>query len=321
MCDFGRGDYTQEELIIGLDRVLTRLGRAPLVHLAIPGSFLDEHEVPPDLRGRVLKALSARGVVALGIEARPEHIRTESLMSVVRRMKEAGRPGLLELSVGTGVETFDDAVASICINKDSSRAAASRSLDAVRCADSELEDVSVVAEAHVLLKPPVLTEAEAIDDATAAIEWCLNEGFERAILMVCSAKPRTPLRAAEAAAGRRGEGADYRPPSLWSALEVLARLSDSMRSRVRIHGFASNTQLGLRPTSCPACEQVVTAAIQHFNSTGSDDWITAVRRLGCECREGWTMTCAEAPGESLWARMGHFVDALERVPEAEGAYP
>lgn len=317
MCDFGRGDYTQGELVAGLDGVLHRLGDAPLIHLAIPGSFLDEREIPAELRSRIVEAVAAHGTQAIGIEARPEHIRAESLVSVVRSAQKHGRSRIVELSVGTGVETFDDDVSRVCINKGSARALASRALDAVRCADAELEDVSVVAEAHVLLKPPALTESEAIADATAAIEWCLAEGFERAILMLCSAKPQTPLRAPEATCGQPEAGVDYRPPSLWSAIEVLSRLPYSMRRNVRVHGLASNTPLGLRPTSCPACEQVVMAAIQHFNSTGTDDWLNAVRRLGCECRERWLATCEDKPQGSLWARMCDFVDALERVPETE----
>lgn len=314
MCDFGRGGYTQEELVAGLNQVLDRLGGAPLIHLAIPGSFLDEREIPAELRSRILEAVAAHGTRAIGIEARPEHVRTESLLSVVRSAQMGGQSSLLELSVGTGVEAFDDTVTRVCINKGSTRAAASRALEAVGRANAELEDVDVVAEAHVLLKPPALTEAEAIADATASVEWCLAQGFERAILMLCSVKPHAPLHVLAATGERSGDGADYRPPSLWSALEVLARLPDSMRSKVRVHGFASNTPPGLSPTSCPACERVVTASIQHFNSTGADDWLGAVRRLGCECREAWAAACAEEPEESLWTRMCDFVDALERVP-------
>ena len=131
-------------------------------------------------------------------------------------------------------------------------------------------------------------------------------------MMLCSAKPQTPLYAREAICAQPGASVGYRPPSLWSAVEVLARLPHSMRRDVRIHGLASNTRLGLRPTSCPACEQVVVAAIQHFNGTGAFDWIEAVQRLGCECRERWRARCEERPQGSLRARMGEFVDALEQ---------
>lgn len=151
------------------------------------------------------------------------------------------------------------------------RAAALIALENIRRASAQLERVDVLAEAHVLLKPPVLTEAESIDDATAAIEWCLTEGFERAILMLVSAKPQSPLGLLAMTEGCSAPGADFRPASLWPALEVLSRLSRSMRSRVRVHGLASNTPIGLRPTTCPACEQVVIGAIQHFNFTGADE--------------------------------------------------
>jgi len=236
-------------------------------------------------------------------------------VSAVRSIRDGGGSSLAELSIGTGVEAFDDAVARVCVNKGSTRAAAIVALENTRRANSQLEGVDVLAEAHVLLKPPALTEAEAIADATAAIEWCLAEGFERAILMLCSAKPQSPLGILAMTGGCSAPGADYQPASLWSALEVLSRLPGSMRSRVRVHGFASNTPIGLRPTTCPACEQVVIAAIQHFNCTGTDDGLAAVRRLGCECRDRWTAACDQEPRESLSVRMHEFVDALERASE------
>lgn len=319
MCDFGHGDYTREELIAGLDSVLHGLGDAPLIHLAIPGSLLDQDEIPAEFSRQIIELVSARGTQAIGIEARPEHIRADALLAVMRSVRTDARPGVLELSVGTGVETFNDDVARVCLNKGSTRAMASQALGAVRRANAELEGTSVVAEAHILLKPPVLTQKEAIADATAAIEWSLNEGFERAILMLCSAKPQTPLSALTPTTNLAGPVVDYRPASLWSAIEVLSQLPGSMRQSVRVHGLASNTPLGLRPTSCPACEQVVVAAIQHFNATGRDNWLGEVRRLGCECRERWKADCEKEPEESLRVRMTSFVDALEAALDVEPA--
>ena len=315
MCDFGRGGYSREETIDELRRVLNRLAGAPLLHLAAPGSFLDDAEVLAEARDQVLAEVSTRGVVALGIEARPEHIRVESLASAVQSIRDAGGSSFAELCVGTGVEAFDDSVARVCINKGSTRAAALVALENISRADAQFDGVDVLAEAHVLLKPPALSEAEAIDDATAAIEWCLAEGFERAILMLCSAKPQSPLAVLAVTEALSAPGADYRPASLWSALEVLSRLPRSMRARVRVHGFASNTPIGLRPTTCPACEQVVIAAIQHFNFTGADEGLEAVRQLGCECRDRWEADCAREPEASLSVRMHGFVDALERATE------
>lgn len=315
MCDFGCGDYSREETIDGLGRVLDRLDSAPLLHLAAPGSFLDDAEVPAETRDQMLAEVSTRGVVALGIEARPEYIRVESLSTAVQSIKAAGGSSFAELCIGTGVEAFDDSVARVCINKGSTRAAALAALKNIRRADAQFDGVDVLAEAHVLLRPPALTEAEAIDDATATIEWCLAEGFERAILMLCSAKPQSPLAMLAVTEAPSAPGADYRPASLWSALEVLSRLPRSMRARVRVHGFASNTPIGLRPTTCPACEQAVVAAIQHFNFTDSDEGLDAVRRLGCECRDRWEADCAREPEASLSVRMHGFVDALERASE------
>ena len=313
MCDFGCGDYKEEELIDGLNRVLDRFDCPPLLHLAIPGSFLDDEEVPAEFRHRVLAAVAARGPAAIGVEARPEHVGVESLLFAANAVLERSGSSCAELSVGIGVEAFDDSVTRVCVNKRSTRAAALHALAAVRSADAQIAGLDITSEAHVLLKPPVLTAAEAIDDASAVVEWCLAEGFERVILMLCSAKPHSPLGMLARTDAPSVPGANYRPASLWSALEVLSRLPESLQSRVRVHGFASNTALGLGPTTCPACEQVVAAAIQHFNATGATDGLDAVRRLGCGCREQWRSTCEQAPEASLMARMSGFVDALERA--------
>lgn len=310
MCDFGQGQFGEDELLAGLEQVLDRFHEPPLLHLALPGSLLDDREVPGELRRRMLEMVAARGVVSVGAEARPEFITAAAVEAAVKVLREAEGSRCVELTIGTGVEAFDDAITRVCLNKGSTRAAVRNALDQLDSVDGRL-GMDVRAEGHVLLKPPVLTEAEAIADALLAMEWCLDEGFERVILMLCSAKPHSPLGLL--AGGSPAGGPGYRPASLWSAVEVLCRLPDSLRPKVRVHGFASNTDVGVRPTTCPSCEQVVTAALQHFNATGSDDGLRAVQHLGCACRDVWQAEC-EKRETAPWAdRLTAFVDQLERT--------
>jgi radical SAM enzyme (TIGR01210 family) len=317
MCDFGRGEFENFSLLAGLETVLARLGAPPLLHLALPGSFMDECEVVPALRRSILESVARHGVLSLGAEARPEFITGDAIENVVRVLRGTRGTRCVEFTLGTGVEAFDDSITRICLNKGSTRVAARRALDAIQAVDRSQHGFDVRAEGHVLLRPPVLTEAEAIEDALLAIEWCLTEGFERVILMLCSTRPRSPLALLAGESSSAGSG--YRPASLWSAVEVLVRLPDTLRAKVRVHGFASNTDVGIRPTTCPACEQAVTAAIQHFNATGADDGLRAVQNLGCPCRDSWLAECAEPEPAPIAVRLTAFVGELERVSSSDEA--
>ncbi|MCK5561792.1 MAG: TIGR01210 family radical SAM protein, partial [Thermoplasmata archaeon] len=80
---------------------------------------------------------------------------------------------------------------------------------------------------------------------------------------------------------------DYRPPWLWSVVEVLTRgaglLSDG-RIRLLSHPTAGGLRTGAH--NCGACDKVVLKAINEFSLTG-DVAVFQAPELDCDCREKW----------------------------------
>jgi radical SAM enzyme (TIGR01210 family) len=320
MCDFGRGEScTSDEVLRRLGDVIDRMSDVPLLHLATPRSFFDDAETAPSLRSAVLKLLASRSRVrALGIESRPGFVTAEGLVQIVEEI-EAARPvgqPISELAVGLGMEAFDPLIARIAVNKGFDRHAVVPVVEATHAAKDMHPLSAFVVETHVLLKPPLISEREAVEDAVKAIEWSLDNGVTHVILMAAATKPWT----LSGWLARNGEAAGlepYRPPSLWSAIEVIRSLPEHMHEHVRIYGLASSTEMERLAGGCPECDSVLTASIYEFNVTGRFAAFEPMLAMPCACRDAWATSMRCEPG-LLLPRLASAIDAIE-LQMANGA--
>ena len=317
MCDFGYGQFTWDEILSGLADVLAGLRGAPLLHLFPSGSYLDEAEMPREIAKTAFKMAVDSGAREIGIESRCEFVTADALMELLRDFSGSGGRSLETVSIGIGVECFDETVGTVCVNKHSNREGASRTPETLASVRDALAPLKVVSEAHVLLKPPGFSEREAVEDAVKATLWCFESGFDRVILMPCSVKPGSILY--ELTMGSVSLEYSYQPPSLWSVAEFFTRIPEGLLPRLRVHGFASNTPLGIGPTTCPACHEAVVALLQFFNATGKRAALDAVDRISCPCRHAWREQMQTEVPESLDARVEAFVVALEIAAGREAA--
>lgn len=314
MCDFGRGSSglaTRSPEAVANE--LNRLSDAhPMIHLAAPGSFFDDREVPPEQRTRFFDlVLSKSSIQALGVESRPEFVTTKKLQESQAQIELRRPQHGLELAIGFGLECDNEIAREVCINKGTSK-------DDIAQALGRLKEVRLVSpgarmsgEVHVLLKAPLLSEQEAIDDAVAAICWAVEAGAEWVILMLCSVKPAT-LTSFLANDPRIPTHLRYRPPRLWSAVEVLLRLPDEARKRTLTYGFASSVTMSGIAENCPACTSVVAAALAAHSHTGDRVHLERAANVPCACRRSWRAECA-VQRPPLASRIADDIDLLERL--------
>src|SRR5256886_3122459 len=123
-----------------------------------------------------------------------------------------------------------------------------------------------------LIKPPFLTEREAIEDA-------VRSGHEADPYSdTISFNPvNVQSRTIVDRLFRRGE---YRPPWLWSVVEVLARTED-LKAHVKSHPTAGGMVRGAH--NCGTCDRRVVNAIEEFSLGLRRDFDD----LTCECKEIW----------------------------------
>lgn len=238
------------------------------VDLYNSGSFLNNDEIPPEARRRVLDRLGGLDPVeCVLIESRPEYV-TEASLGAARRAL-----GPKRLEVGIGLESAADRIRDKLIHKGFTRADFENSL-------AVLARHGAVPLAYVLLKPLEVTEREAIEDSVETCRYVHAKAREAGIeskvaLQPVFVQPETALAHAHAS-GR------YRPPWLWSVVEVVRRAAPLGPIHV-------GTKDDFPPpvavrANCGRCDSAFEAAIDAFNASAD---IRTLENLCCECKVRW----------------------------------
>jgi archaeosine synthase beta-subunit len=259
MCGYVN-DVAQEvapsDLFHQLDAVLAKHESQPMVKVYTSGNFFDDHEVIPEVRKRILAELGDRCdkviVETLSHLLRPDHLE-EALNHVD------------ELEIALGLESTNERVLRYAVNKVWGLQEHARAATFAHAAGATVKT-------YLLVKPPFLTEREAIDDA-------VRSGHEADPYSdTISFNPvNVQSRTIVDRLFRRGE---YRPPWLWSVVEVLER-TRNLHAHIKSHPTAGGMARGSH--NCGTCDRKVVDAIEEFS--------LGLRRefsdLSCECREVW----------------------------------
>uniref|UniRef100_A0A7C3MBC2 TIGR01210 family radical SAM protein n=1 Tax=Archaeoglobus fulgidus TaxID=2234 RepID=A0A7C3MBC2_ARCFL len=235
-----------------LDEVLDKLGEIRILKVFTSGSFLDEREIPTELRAYFLDRCRELGVKKLIIESRPEFIDSKKLRDFRG----------LEVEVGIGLETANDFIREHCINKGFSFS------DFTKAAEI-LKREGLRVKCYLLLKPPFLSEREAINDLLESTEKVRNLADVISINLTNIQKGTLVEKLWE-----RGL---YRPPWLWSALEVLRNVS----GEIICDPVAGGKIRG--PHNCGRCDREIVSAIRLFSVTQD----TSLLDVDCSCRKIW----------------------------------
>ncbi len=248
-------DISAEDLMNQLKEAREKYGGERLVKIYTSGSFLDNNEIPAEIQHEILSAFpDAERII---VETRPEFVTPKS----VNRLSEHGN-----IMVALGLESANDDTLIYRINK------GFRVRHYVQAAQ-RLKDAGIPIKTYVLLKPPFMTEREAIDEAVQSIEFAAN--YSSLIsLNPMNIQNHTLVEYL----WKRGE---YRPPWLWSVVEVLQRTAH-LGVDVVSYPTAGGTRRGAH--NCGRCDEKVVEAIYNFSLHQDPSYL---QNLNCECREKW----------------------------------
>jgi len=249
-------DIKKEDLEDQLDSALGRYEGQPIVKIYTSGSFLDEREVSNDIAEKILDDFDSEKTL---IESRPEFIKKKKLKNFSELTEN--------LEIAIGLESANDFVLKRCINK-------GFTFDGYKKAIKRVKDIDGLVRTYLLLKPPFLTEKEAVQDTLQSIEKV--SGLSDIISI-------NPVNV------QRGSLVEhlwyknvYRPPWLWSLVEVLkkAELDTTLVS--------SKAGLGSErgPHNCDDCDDEIIDKIDRFNLT-QDKSILEGLSIDCSCRTKW----------------------------------
>ena len=272
MCGYAKDTLgrsaTPEELAEQTDRALARYRGEPYVKIYTSGSFQDDREVDPESRRRLVSAFSGKARRLL-FETLPEFATAEALGPL--RDACSG-----ELEVALGLETTDPTVLARYVHKNAPPSEYLAAADRVRA-------LGLRAKAYLLLKPPYLTEGESVDDVVRSV------GEAAARFDALSVNP-VHIQNGTVVEWLYYRGR-YRPPWLWSVVEVLSRGSER-RGRARLVSFPTAGGLARGPHNCGECDARVLAAVEEASLSQE---FAPLRELDCSCRATWSASRSLEP--------------------------
>ncbi len=260
MCGYNIGSTGSAEpsdISKQFTRAIEELGHVDMLKVYTSGSFLDECEVPIEQADRILRHC-ADSHTRLLFESRPEYVTQETLERVL------GIHDGLELALG--LESANDKVLKYSINKGFT---VKDYDDAVRVLRGNRVDIRT----YVLLKPPFLTEAEAVADAKATVVHAA-EGSKTISVNPVNVQKGTFVE-------KLWRNWAYRPPWLWSVLDVL-RASRDCGKRIVCDPTGGGKERGAH--NCGKCDDVILDSIKAYSQTQDSSRLGAPE---CDCREIW----------------------------------
>lgn len=266
MCGYvyDSAGIAQEDVYNQFTDALERLGDIEYLKVFNSGSFFDYRELDATTIERLFAAVNKKEVKRVQVESRPEFLTKEAL----DRAKEALKA---ELEVGIGLETSSDYIREHCINKGFTLSDFKRAAKLCRTSGVDVK-------AYLLVKPPFLSEREAVEDALTSAIDAVKLGASRISFNPTAVHRYTFV---EYLWKRR----EYSPPWLWSLVEILRRSREKIRAPLLCHPTGAGKIRG--PHNCGKCDSEVYKAIVDFSATQDDEHLEKLRELSCECMEVW----------------------------------
>ena len=268
MCGYARDTLgrsaTEEELAEQVDRALLEYRGEPYVKIFTSGSFFDEREVPLPSRARIASAFQGKARRLL-VETLPEFVDETN----VKALKEALGG---EIEVSLGLESAQEEVLRRAVNKNSPPSAYFEAAARVRGGGGS-------PKAYLLLKPPYLTEREAIEDTVLSVRVA-SEHFDTLSINPVHLQGGTVVEHLF----RRGL---YRPPWIWSLVETLVRGAAERKKGTRLVSFPTSGGNRRGVHNCLSCDRAILSAIEEASL--SQDFGPLERLAKCPCQERWKL--------------------------------
>lgn len=246
-----------DDLSAQFAKAVEGLGDVELLKVYTSGSFLDDREVPAEAARTILDWCRERGTGLL-VESRAEFVTEESVGALTGVHDD--------IEVAIGLESANDKVLKYSINKNMTVADYDRAASTVKRSGGKLRS-------YVLLKPPFLTEAEAVEDAIAAARHAALQSDTISLNPVNIQKGTLVERLWKVWA--------YRSPWLWSVVEVLNACA-SLDRKVVCDPTGGGKERGAH--NCGGCDGAILDSIKDHSLAQSR---SALKTPECDCHDLW----------------------------------
>jgi radical SAM enzyme (TIGR01210 family) len=209
------GDLIYEQFRKGLE-IIKKIPRHEMVAIGTGGSFLDPNEVPFNIQSKIIKDLSScNDIHYINIEARAEFITEKSLENIVESIDDP-----YKLSIGVGLESSNDLIRELCINK-------CMNIESFIRAIKLLKKYNISPTVYVTIGKPFINDWTNIKDTLETIKFAFQHGADRVVLLRIGVQRNTLIEWLY-------RYNMYKPIKIWAIVEVLKRLPEELRKKVLI---------------------------------------------------------------------------------------
>ena len=269
-----RDDVTEENLHAQWDWSAAKLNGfadVQMVKVYTSGSLLEDREIPVGFQERVLRECGERGLHLI-VESRTEQLTEEKLAWATSVNAD--------FTVAIGLEAYDDEVLRFHVNKGFSVKSYDRAV-------ANLKQAGLRVKAYLMFKPPFMSEANALDHIVDWIAAIADDADEISI---------NPMNIQGGTViDRLHRARQYRPPWLWSLVEMIRRAHPIVHPEGGVNGDPDQvSRLIVHPTAggrvrgshnCGSCDADVVAAIERYAVSGD---LQEFDGLQCACEARWS---------------------------------
>jgi len=235
-----------------------------LISVYNSGNWFANKEIPPAARQGIYHTIARSRCEGIMVESLPQFITPQAIAEAKAHL------GDKRLIVGIGLQSADDFIRNVCINTTCTKEQFER-------ASHLLWENGYTAKVYLMIKPPFLTEREAVTETVQSIQYVTALGYEDVSICPTRIAPYTVV----AELAKRGM---YTPPSLWTTIDILNQVGSDSLARARVacldvDGKDSDT---VYPRNCPSCTPVILDALKTFNTTRD---LSIINSLDCSCRQ------------------------------------
>lgn len=256
MCGYKKASLTEiseEDLNKQIDQALSKYEGEKFLKIYTSGSFLDENEIPLNIRERIFSEFS--GCKRILFESRPEFVKEEVLSTLPKTV-----------TIALGLESSNEDILKTSINKGFTS-------DDARNAGMLIKKAGLKVRAYLLMKPPFITETKGIEDTIDSARFADEFSYEISI---------NPLNVQYATfVERLWKRGEFRSPWIWSLIEVMNRLSGTVNARLISSPSGGGSQRGIH--NCGECDRIMLDAIEKFSITQDIKDL----HVSCKCKKEW----------------------------------
>nr|WP_024126588.1 radical SAM protein [Streptomyces sp. FR1]AHE39207.1 Radical SAM domain protein [Streptomyces sp. FR1] len=284
------GGSSSENLLDQVRRTLTRTEGEPayeVLSLYNDGSFFAPREIPREVQVEIACLVAAAGVKRLVVESLPQFVTEPVLAPFVEAL------GGVRLEIGIGLQSADELVRETLVNTRISHRSFERAL-------SVMAGLGVDPKIYLLIKPPFLSEGEAVTDVVQSVDYLTGLGVRGMTLCPTRVSRHT-------VAWELWQAGQYTPPNLWTVVEAVRRVHERLAVRVACVNLRGTDFESVFPDACPACADTVVDALMRFGESGDPGDLPA----GCSCRPPLKVTALDHA--AITARAAQQLNVLERA--------